>query len=100
MVRCSQKRVDVLRKIRQYRQRCLDSTCCGLRTLRQVSLNLSDLEMSGHQFFFVQSVKLAIVLNLLLAPVGAVVKQAEHEVVHRLSACNPGLQRSGWAHNL
>ena len=39
--------------------------------------------MNWTSSFLVQSDKLAIVLHLLLAPVGAVVKPAEHEVAHR-----------------
>ena len=64
---------------------CLDSTNSGLKTLRQVSLYLPDLEMNWTTSFLVQSVKLATVLHLLLAPVGTVVKPTEHEVVRRLS---------------
>ena len=41
--------------------------------------------MSWTSSFLVQSDKLAIVLHLLLAPVGTVVKPAEHEVVRRPS---------------
>ena len=51
---------------------CLDSTSSGLKTLRQDSLYLSDVEMNGTSSFLVQSDKLAIVLHLLLAPVGTV----------------------------
>ena len=64
---------------------CLDSTYSGLRTLRQVSLYLSDLEMNWTSSFLVQSDKLSIVLHLLLALVSTVVKPAEHEVVRRPS---------------
>ena len=53
--------------------------------MRQVSLYLSDLEMNWTSSFLVQSDKLAIVLHLLLAPVGTAVKPAEHEVAHRPS---------------
>ena len=63
---------------------CLDSTF-SVKTLRQVSLYLSDLEMNWTSSFLVQSDKLTIVLHLLLAPVGTVVKPAEHEVVRRPS---------------
>ena len=45
--------------------------------MRQVSLYLSDLEMNWTSSFLAQSEILAIVLHLLLAPVG-VVKPAEH----------------------
>ena len=72
-------------KIRHYREMCLDSTYSGLKTLRQVSLYLSDLERNCTSSFLVQSDKLAIVLHLLLAPVGTVVKPAEHEFAHRPS---------------
>ena len=41
--------------------------------------------MNWTSSFLIQSDKLAIVLHLLLAPVGTVVKPAEHEVAHRLS---------------
>ena len=64
---------------------CLDSTFSGLKTMRQVSLYLSDLEMNWTSSFLVQSDKLAIVLHLLLALVGTVVKPAEHEVVRHRS---------------
>ena len=64
---------------------CLDSTYFGLKTMRQVSLCISDLEMNWTSSFLVQSDKLAIVLHLLLASVGTAVKPAEHEVVRRLS---------------
>ena len=53
--------------------------------MRQVSLYLSDLEMDWTSSFLVESDKLAIVLHLLLAPVGTVAKPAEHEVAHRSS---------------
>ena len=79
------KPVDVLRKLGLYREMCLDSTCSGLKTLRQVTLYLSDLEMNWTSSFLVQSDKLAIVLHLLLAPPGTVVKPAEHEVARRQS---------------
>ena len=69
-----------------YRKMCLASTYSGLKTLRQVSLYLSDLEMNWTPRFHVQGDKLAIVLHLLLAPEGTVVKPAEHEVVRRLSS--------------
>ena len=46
---------------------------------------LSDLEMNLTSSFLVQSDKLAIVLHLLLAPVGTVVKPAEHEVIRHQS---------------
>ena len=62
----------------------LASTFSGLKTMRQVSLYLSDLEMNWASSFLVQSDKLAIVLRLLLAPAGTVVKPAEHAVVRRL----------------
>ena len=70
------KPVDVLGKNPLYRKMCLDSTFFGLKTMRQVSLYLSDLEMNWTSSFLVQSDKLAIVLHLLLAPVGTVVKPA------------------------
>ena len=41
--------------------------------------------MNWTSSFLVQSDKLATGLHLLLAPVGTVVKPAEHEVAHRLS---------------
>ena len=41
--------------------------------------------MNWTSSFLVQSDKLAIVLHLLLAPVGTVVKPAEHEVVRHRS---------------
>ena len=87
MVHYSQKPVDVARKIDIYRKVCLDSTYSGLKTLRQVSLylRLSDLEMNWTSSFLVQGDKLAIVLHLLLAPVGTVVKPAEFEVVRHQS---------------
>ena len=69
-----------------------DSTCSGFKTLRQISLFLSDLEMNWASSFLVQSDKLAIVLHLLLAPEGTVVKLAEHEVVRRQSPI-PGASR-------
>ena len=56
-----------------------------LKTTRQVSLYLSDLEVNWTSSFLIKSDKRAIVLHLLLAPVGTVVKPAEHEVAHRLS---------------
>ena len=61
----------------------LSSTYFGFKTLRQVSLRLqlSDLEINWTASFLVQSDKLAIVLHLLQAPEGTVVKPAEHEVV-------------------
>ena len=70
---------------------CLDSTYSGLKTLRQVSLYLSDLELIWTSSFLVQSDKLAIVLHLLLAPVGTVVKPAEHEVVRRQKSDSGGV---------
>ena len=48
--------------------------------------------MNWTSSFLVQSDKLAIVLHLLLAPVGTVVKPAEHEVV-RPQSPNPGASR-------
>ena len=45
--------------------------------------------MNWTSSFLVQSGKLAIILHLLLAPVGTVVKPAEHDVAHRLSL-SPG----------
>ena len=61
--------------------------------MRQVSLYLSDLEMNWTSSFLFQSDELAIVLHLLLAPVGTVVKPAEHDVVRRLRPI-PGASRS------
>ena len=58
----SQKPVDVLRKNLSYRKMFHDSSCSGLKTMRQVSLYLSDLEMNWTLSFLVQSDKLAIVL--------------------------------------
>ena len=75
------KPVDVCKKFRLFRKMCLDSTYLGFKTMRQISLYLLDLEMNWTSSMLVQSDKLAIVLHLFLAPVGAVVKQAEHEVV-------------------
>ena len=69
---------------------CLDSTYFGLKTMRQVSLCLSDLDMTWTSSFLIHSEKLAIVLHLLLAPVGIVVKPAEHEVVRRPSPIPAG----------
>ena len=46
---------------------------------------LSDPEMNWTSSFLLQSDKLVIVPHLLLAPVGTVVKPAEHEPGHRLS---------------
>ena len=63
----------------------LDSNYFCLTTMRQVSLYLSDPVMNWTSSFFVQSHKLAIVPHLLLAPVGTVVKPAEHEFVRRPS---------------
>ena len=79
-VRCSQKPVDVSGV---NRKTFLDSTCPGLKTMRQVSLYLPDLEMNWTSSFLVQSDRLAIVLHLLLGRVFAVVKPAEHEFAHR-----------------
>ena len=70
-----QKPVDVTRKFRLCRKMCLDLTVSGLKTLRQVSLYLSDLEMN----------LTAIVPHLLLAPANTVVKPADHEFVRRPS---------------
>ena len=53
--------------------------------MRQVSLYLSDLEMNWTSSFLFQNDILAIVLHLLLVPVGTVVKPVEHEVAHRPS---------------
>ena len=77
---CSQKPVDVSGV---NRKTFLDSTCPGLKTMRQVSLYLPDLEMNWTSSFLVQSDRLAIVLHLLLGRVFAVVKPAEHEFAHR-----------------
>ena len=66
-----------------------DSTSYGLKTLRQVSMYLLDLEMNWTSSSLVQSDELAIVQHLLLAPVSTVVKPADHEVSHRLSP-SPG----------
>ena len=65
----------------------LDSTYSDAKTMLQVLLcqQISDLEMDWTSSFLVQSDKLAIGPHLLLAPVGTVVKPAEHEVVRRLS---------------
>ena len=57
-----------------------------MKTLRRVSLYISDLEMKWISSFVVQSDKLAIVLHLLLGPVGTVVMPTEHEVAHRPGA--------------
>ena len=86
------KPVDVFRKNPLYRKTFLDSPFFGLETTRQVSLSLSDLEMNWTSSFLFQSDMLAIVLHLLLAPVGTVVKPAEHGVVRRLSPF-PGASR-------
>ena len=72
-------------QIRPCRKMCLVSTDSGLKTLRQVSLFLSDLEMNWTSSLLVPSDKLAIVLHLLHAPVGTVAKPTEHEVAHRRS---------------
>ena len=74
-----------------FRKMCFDSTYSDLKTLRQVPLYLSDLEMNWTSSFLVQSDELAIVLHLL-APVGTVVMPAEHEVVRRQSP-TPGASR-------
>ena len=71
---------------------CLDSTYFGFKTMRQVSLYLSDLEINWTSHCLVQSDELAIVLHLLLAPADTVVKPKEHEVVRRLSPI-PGASR-------
>ena len=63
----------------------VDSTYICLQQARQVSLYSSDLEMNWTSSFLAQSDKLAIVLHLLLVPVGTVVKPAEHEVDRRSS---------------
>ena len=63
----------------------LDSMYYGLKTMRQVSPYLSDPEMSRTSSFLVQGDKLAIVMHLLLAPVGTVVMPVEHEVAYRQS---------------
>ena len=83
-VHYSQKPVDFLRENRLYRKFILILTYRGLKTLRQVYLYLSDLEMNWTSSFVIQSDKLAIVQHLLLAPVGTVAKQAEHKVAHCL----------------
>ena len=69
--------------------------------MQQVSLYLSDLEMNWTSSFLVQSDKLAIVLHLLLARAGTMVKPAEHKVAHRpnpipgaVSRCFPLNHRS------
>ena len=72
--------------------KCLDSTYSGLKTMQQVSRYLSDLEMNWTSGFLFWRDKLAIVPHLLLAPVGTVVKPAEHEVAHRLGPI-PGASR-------
>ena len=72
------------------RKLCLDSTCSDLKKntatslYRQVSLFLRVLELETSSFL-VQSDKLVILLHLLLAPVGTVVKPADHEVVRHRS---------------
>ena len=78
-------------KILSIGKRFLIQPYCSLKTTRQVSLYLSDLEMSWASSFLVQSDKLVIVLHLLLAPVITVVKPAEHEVAHRLSPSPSGV---------
>ena len=91
----SQKLVDVSRKKPLNRKLCLDSTYFGLKTMRQVPLYLSGLAMNWTSSFLVHSDTLAIVLHLLLAPVGTVVKPAEHQVVRRLSP-TPGRCRDAF----
>ena len=83
------KLVDILRENRLYRKTFLDSTYFCSKTMRKVSLYLSDLEMNWTSCFLVQSDKLVIVPHLLLAPVDTVVKPAEHESAH-LSSASPG----------
>ena len=62
------------------------ATFTRLENLKNGSLLPKTCWWTGHQVsFLVQSDKLAIVLHLLLAPVGTVVKPPEHEVAHRLS---------------
>ena len=63
----------------------LDSTYFGLRSTQLVSPYLPDLVMDWTSCFLVQSDKVAIVPHLLLAPVGTVVKPADHEFAHRPS---------------
>ena len=95
-VRESEERLKTcwcLRENLLYRKTFLDSTYFRLKTTRQVSLYLSDLEMNWTSSFLVQSDKLAIVLHLLLAPVGTVVMPAEHEVAHRLSPSQGAVSR-------
>ena len=53
--------------------------------MRQVSQYLSDLEMNWTSSLIVQRGELAIVVHLVLAPVGTVVKPGDHEVPHRPS---------------
>ena len=60
--------------------------------MRQVSLCLSDLDMTWTSSFLVQSDELAIVLHLLLAPAGTVVRPAGYEVARRLCPI-PGRRR-------
>ena len=78
---CTQKLVDVLWKNPLYRKLILDSTYNGLKNNATGFLYLSDLEMNWTSSFLVLSDKLALVLHLLLAPEGTVVKPAGHEVV-------------------
>ena len=84
-VHCSQKPVDVSRKNLLFRKTFLDSTCFCLKPTRRVSPYLSDLEVNWTSSFLAQSDKLVIIPHLLLAPVGTVVRPAEHEFAHRLS---------------
>ena len=79
------KPIDVLKKNPFYWKMFLASTCSGLITMRQVSVYLSDLEMNWTSSFLVQRDKLAIVVHLLLASVGTVVKPVDHEVTRRPS---------------
>ena len=68
--------IAVLRENPLYRKTFLDSTDVGLKTVRPVSLCLSDLEVNWTSSSLVQSDKLVTVLHLLFAPVRTVVKPA------------------------
>ena len=88
------KPVDVSRKNLLFRKTFLDSTCffC-LKPTRRVSPYLSDLEVNWTSSFPAQSDKLVIIPHLLLAPVGTVVRPAEHEFAHRPSPSPEAVSR-------
>ena len=86
MVLCSQKPVDAMQVV-SFGKRFLTQPIPHENKLTGFRVHLGSMNWTSN--FVVQSDKLEIVSHLLLAPVDAVVKPAEHEFAHRLDP-SPG----------